>query len=66
MLARQSVVGGLKNDPDLAFRFLCRKAKDEFSEKLETVNTHKLSLTDALRLLQKETINKEHDDENRD
>lgn len=35
-LARQSVLKGLKNDPDLALKFLERRKKDEFSVKSET------------------------------
>ena len=35
-LARQSVLKGLKDDPDLALKFLERRKKDEFSTKSET------------------------------
>lgn len=34
-LARESVVGGIKKDPDLALKFLERKKKDEFSLRSE-------------------------------
>ena len=34
-LARQSVLKGLKEDPDLALKFLERRKKDEFSTKTE-------------------------------
>lgn len=34
-LARQSVLKGLKDDPDLALKFLERRKKDEFSTKTE-------------------------------
>ncbi len=35
LLARQSVVGGLRSDPHLALKYLERKKKDEFSLKQE-------------------------------
>ena len=34
-LARQSVLKGIKSDPDLALKFLERRKKDEFSTKTE-------------------------------
>lgn len=34
--ARQSVLKGIKRDPDLALKFLERKLKDEFSTKTES------------------------------
>lgn len=35
MIARHSVVGALKRNPDLAFRYLERRRKDEFSQRSE-------------------------------
>ncbi len=40
-IARQSVIKGMKNDPDLALKFLERRKKNEFSTKTESdVNVH--------------------------
>ena len=33
LLARQTVINNLKNDPNMAFKYLERKKKDEFAEK---------------------------------
>lgn len=41
LLARQSVLKGLKDNPDLALKFLERRKKDEFSTKVE--NEHKIT-----------------------
>lgn len=36
LIARNSLVGGLKDSPDLALKYLERKKKDEFSTKQES------------------------------
>jgi hypothetical protein len=41
-LARESVLKGLKDDPDLALKFLERRKKDEFSTKIE--NDHRVEM----------------------
>ena len=42
LIARESVIKGIKTDPDLALKFLERRKKDEFSTKTE--NEHKVIL----------------------
>jgi len=43
ILARQSVIQGLLNDPDLALKFLERRKKDEFSTKSEIDKTEAIT-----------------------
>ena len=39
LIARDSVIKGIKTDPDLALKFLERRKKDEFSTKTENETT---------------------------
>ncbi|OGC51758.1 hypothetical protein A2982_00550 [candidate division WWE3 bacterium RIFCSPLOWO2_01_FULL_39_13] len=46
LLARQTVIKAIKTDPSLAFKYLERKKKDEFSTKqILDVNTHEDRIT---------------------
>lgn len=55
LIARESVIKGIKTDPDLALKFLERRKKDEFSTKTETDLRVKelpkpiMDVTDAIR-----------------
>lgn len=46
LLARQSVISGLTNDPNLALKFLERKKKDEFSLRQEFAGVKDQPLVD--------------------
>lgn len=48
--ARESVVNGMVENPDLALKYLERKKKDEFSLRNENVNTLKNEDGEALKI----------------
>lgn len=59
LLARKSVIDGIKIDPDLALKYLERKCKDEFSTKVITdnKNTNTNTDTEVSLILKKLNIN---------
>jgi hypothetical protein len=59
LLARKSVLDGIKIDPDLALKYLERKCKDEFSTKVITdnKNTNTNTDTEVSLILKKLNIN---------
>lgn len=63
LMARQSVVNALANDPDLALKYLERKRKSEFSTKTETDTTLKL-VTPILGGIVKQVETDVHSDNN--
>jgi len=56
LLARQSVVKGLKESPDLALKYLERKRKNEFSLKTEVDNTIKGNIDVSLKEVSTEEL----------
>jgi len=56
LLARQSVVKGLKESPDLALKYLERKRKNEFSLKTEVDNTIKGNIDVSLKEVSTEDL----------
>lgn len=65
LIARDTVIKGIKRDPELALKFLERRKKDEFSVKSESTVTHVLPQPilggESKQIVEGETVEKVDD-----